>query len=245
MKVVCIIQARMGSSRLPGKVLKKICGKTVLEHDINRVNLAANVDEIVIATTTNCEDDSIVEEARRLRVKCFRGSEKDVLSRYYFAAKKSNADIVIRITSDCPCLDYKILTHMITTYLDKSSDFDYMNNTIERTYPRGYDIEIFSFSSLEKAFINAKKEYEREHVTPYLYDLNNKFKILSYKNSKDYSKYRITLDTKEDLEVIKAIYEELYTLNEYFLLEDVIRFLEKNPQIVKINESIEQKKLGE
>ncbi|NFE73504.1 acylneuraminate cytidylyltransferase [Clostridium botulinum] len=245
MKVVCIIQARMGSSRLPGKVLKKICGKTVLEHDINRVNLASNIDEIVIATTTNCEDDSIVEEAKRLGVKCFRGSENDVLSRYYFAAKKSNADTVIRITSDCPCLDYKILTYMLTMYLDKSSNVDYMNNTIERTYPRGYDIEIFSFAALEKAFINAKKEYEREHVTPYLYDLNNKFRILSYKNSKDYSKYRVTLDTKEDFEVIKAIYEELYTSNEYFLLEDVIEFLEKNPQIVKINQSIEQKKLGE
>ncbi|MBN1057660.1 acylneuraminate cytidylyltransferase [Clostridium botulinum] len=245
MKVVCIIQARMGSSRLPGKVLKSICDKTILEHDINRVKLSSNIHEIVVATTTNCEDDRIVEEAKRLGVNYFRGSEKDVLSRYYFAAKKSNADIVIRITSDCPCLDYKILSNMINMYLDKSSNVDYMNNTIERTYPRGYDIEIFSFAALEKAFINAKEDYEREHVTPYLYDLNNKFRILSYKNSKDYSKYRVTLDTEEDFKVIKAIYQELYTSNEYFLLEDVIKYLERNPQIVKINESIEQKKLGE
>lgn len=245
MKVVCIMQARVGSSRLPGKVLKEICGKTVLEHDVNRLKLVTNIDEIVIATTIEKQDEKIVYEAERLGVKYFRGSESDVLSRYYFAAKENNADVVMRVTSDCPCLDYNILNDMINKYLDEYEDSNYMSNTVERSYPRGYDAEIFSFKALEEAYNNAEKDYEREHVTPYIYDLNNNFKILSYKNSKDYSKYRVTLDTKEDFEVIKLIYEGLFSKKGYFLLDDVIDFLEKRPYIVKINENIEQKKLGE
>ncbi|WP_271808464.1 glycosyltransferase family protein [Clostridium beijerinckii] len=245
MKVVCIMQARVGSSRLPGKVLKEICGRTVLEHDINRLKLVSNIDEIVIATTVEEQDDEIVKESNRLGVKCFRGSENDVLSRYYFAAKENNADVIVRVTSDCPCLDYNILNDMIKLFLQRSNDIDYINNTMDRTYPRGYDSEIFTFNILENAFNNAKRDYEREHVTPYMYDLNNKFRLMSYKNSSDYSRYRVTLDTPEDLKVITAIYESLFKKNEYFLLEDVIEFLDKNPQIANINEKIEQKKLGE
>ncbi|NFG60636.1 glycosyltransferase family protein [Clostridium sp. CMCC3677] len=245
MKVVCIVQARVGSTRLPGKVLKEICGKTVLEHDVNRLKLVPNIDEIVIATTVESQDDRILYEANRLGVKCFRGSENDVLSRYYFAAKENNADIVIRVTSDCPCLDYKILEDMINVFLSKVNNFDYMNNTIDKTYPRGYDIEIFSFYALKMAFNNTVKDYEREHVTPYLYDLNNNFRILSYKNLKDYSRYRVTLDTEEDFQVIKAIYEVLFKEKGYFLLEDAVDFLEKNYDIAQINAEIEQKKLGE
>lgn len=245
MKVVCIIQARLGSTRLPGKVLKKICNKTVLEHDINRLKLVNNINEIVIATTTEEQDQKIVDEAKRLDVKYFRGSENDVLSRYYFAAKENNADIVIRVTSDCPCLDYGILEDMINLYLDGICNIDYMSNTIVRTYPRGYDIEIFSFNALERAFKNADKDYEREHVTPYLYNLSNNFKIFSYEGLKNYSNYRVTLDTKEDFEVIKFIYDNLFEKKRYFLLDDVIEFLEKNPEIVEINKEIEQKGFGE
>lgn len=245
MNVVCIVQARVGSSRLPGKVLKKICGKTVLEHDINRLKLASRIDEIVIATTIEAQDNQIVEEAKRLGVKYFRGSENDVLSRYYYAAKENNADIVVRVTSDCPCIDYNILDNMIEMFIEQNGSVDYVSNTIERTYPRGYDGEVFSFEALEKAFNNAEKCYEREHVTPYLYDLNNNFKILQYKNCHDYSKYRVTLDTKEDFQVIESIYEALFKNEVYFSLNDVIDFLEKNPEIATINEKIKQKKLGE
>lgn len=245
MKVVCIIQARVGSSRLPGKVLKEICGKTVLEHDVNRLKLVSNIDEIVIATTVEKQDEKIVDEAVRLKVKYFRGSENDVLSRYYFAAKEHNADIVIRVTSDCPCLDYKILKDMIDKYLEEYDESNYMSNTVERSYPRGYDVEIFSFKALQEAYNNAKKNYEREHVTPYIYNLNNNFKILSYRNFEDYSNYRVTLDTKEDFEVINVLYENLFETKGYFLLEDVVGFLNDNPQIVEINKKVEQKKLGE
>jgi spore coat polysaccharide biosynthesis protein SpsF len=243
MKVVCIIQARVGSSRLPGKVLKNICGKTVLEHDINRLKLSSMIDEIVIATTVESQDDKIVDEAKRLGVKYFRGSEKNVLSRYYHAAMESNPDIVVRVTSDCPCIDHTIIDNMVRLF--KENKFDYINNTSERTFPRGYDVEVFTFQALDIAYKNATKDYEREHVTPYLYDCNNNFKCFTYKNNVNYSKYRITLDTEEDLQLITIIYEKLFNNKGYFLLDDVVEFLEKNQNIAKINQEIEQKKLGE
>lgn len=246
MKVVCIVQARVGSSRLPGKVLKEICGKTVLEHDINILRLVPNIDEIIIATTIEHEDLQIVNEANRLNVKYFRGSKRDVLSRYYYAAKENNADVVIRITSDCPCLDHEIIKEMVDLFIkrNKQANIQYVNNTIERTFPRGYDVEIFSFEILEEAFNNAKKDYEREHVTPYLYDENNNIKMEFYKNDKDYSNYRLTLDTEEDFRVISKIYNKLFVNQEYFLLKDVVKFLENNPEIADINKMIEQKKIG-
>lgn len=247
MKIVCIIQARLGSSRLPGKVLEKICGKTVLEHDINRLKLAKNIDEIVIATTVKEQDDKIVKEAERLGVKYYRGSEEDVLSRYYYAAKENSAEVVIRVTSDCPCLDYEILDDMIKVFriVNKDSCIDYLNNTIERTFPRGYDAEIFTYDVLKKAFNNAKIDYEREHVTPFIYDKKNGFKLYSYKGEFDYSKYRVTLDTEEDFQVISAIYNELFKNERYFLLHEVVDFLDKNTEVVNINKEIKQKELGE
>lgn len=247
MRVVCIVQARVGSSRLPEKVLKNVCGKTILEHDILRLRKAKTIDELVIATTDKVEDNKIVEVAEKINVKYFRGSELDVLARYYHAANENKADIVIRVTSDCPCIDYRIIDTMVNLFKDKYSNnqVDYLNNTIERTFPRGYDVEIFTMEALTLAYNNAKKDYEREHVTPYIYDLNNKFKIVSYKNDKDYSKYRVTLDTEEDFCVIKEIYNNLYNEETYFGLEEVIEFLEKHPNVSKINEMIEQKKLGE
>lgn len=243
MKVVCIVQARVGSSRLPGKVLKNICGKTVLEHDINRLKLSSMIDEIVIATTVESQDDKIIDEAKRLGVKYFRGSEKDVLSRYYHAAMESSSDIVVRVTSDCPCIDHTIIDNMVRLF--KENKFDYINNTSERTFPRGYDVEVFTFQALDIAYKNATKDYEREHVTPYLYDCNNNLMCFTYKNNVDYSKYRITLDTEEDLQLITIIYEKLFDNKGYFLLDDVVEVLEKNQDIVKINQEIEQKKLGE
>lgn len=245
MNVVCIMQARLGSSRLPGKVLKLICGKTVLEHDINRLSQAKYIDEIVVATTKEKNDDKIVDEAKRLGVKYFRGSESDVLSRYYYAAKENKADVVIRVTSDCPCLDYKIMDDMINRFFHDDRKYDYFSNTIIRTFPRGYDIEIFSFKVLEEAFKNAKLDYEKEHVTPYIYNKKNKYRLGYYKCNKDYSKYRVTLDTIEDFEVISNIYNELYLNKPLFLLDDVIEFLEHNAEIADINANVEQKKLGE
>lgn len=247
MKVVCLVQARVGSTRLPGKILREICGKTILHHEIDRLKKCKEIDEIVIATTDKEDDDKIVNEAKKLSVKYFRGSENDVLSRFYYAAKENNADIVVRVTSDCPCIDFEILDKMLIYFKEKYKEkqVDYLSNTIKRTYPRGYDIEIFTFSALEKSYINAEKEYEREHVTPYIYDKTNNFLKLSFENKEDYSKYRVTLDTIEDFIVIKNIFENLYYKNPYFKLNDVVQYLNNNLHIVDINKHIEQKKLGE
>jgi spore coat polysaccharide biosynthesis protein SpsF len=245
MKVVCIVQARVGSTRLPGKVLKKIYDKTVLQHDIERLQRVENISKLVIATTESKQDNQIIDECTRLNVKYFRGSEQNVLSRYYFAAKENNADVVVRATSDCPLIDPQTTEKIIDFYLKHQDIYDYVSNTIDRTYPRGLDTEVFSFQALEKAFFSASKEYEREHVTPYIYQHPEEFKIFQYKNDKDYSDYRWTLDTEEDLKVIELIYEGLYFKNEAFDFDDILQFIEKNPYIIEINKAITQKKLGE
>ncbi len=242
MKVVAIIQARMGSTRLPGKVMKEIVGKTVLEHVITRVKQAKGIDEIVIATTIKPEDEIIAIEAERLGVKVFRGSEEDVLSRYYHAAKENNSDVIIRITSDCPLIDPEIIDKLIGFYID--NDYRIVTNAgsdlSKRTYPRGLDTEIFSLEELESAFMKAKNRYQREHVTPYMYENDN---IFNYKNDKDYSKHRWTLDTKEDFELITRIYSELYNEKHDFYLDDIIKLFEKRPELFNINAHVEQKTL--
>lgn len=244
-KIAAIIQARMGSTRLPGKVLKKIKDKSILQHVIDRVSTVKNLDEIIIATTKNQRDNAIIDEAVRLGVKYYRGDEEDVLGRHYYAAKDNSIDIIVRITSDCPVIDPIIIEQMINKFmtLNKIQTVDYMNNTLEATFPRGMDTEIFTFKSLEKAFIEAKNNYEREHVTPYIYLNPDKFNIIVFKNSSDFSKYRLTLDTPQDLQVIENIYDKLYKKSEIFYLNDIIDVLKKYPEIAKNNENIKQKKL--
>jgi spore coat polysaccharide biosynthesis protein SpsF len=243
MKIGAIIQARMGSTRLQGKVMKNLQGKTVLEHVIERVKQSKLIDEIIIATTTNGRDTVIEDEALRCGVKVFRGSEEDVLSRYYYAAKEYDLDVIVRITSDCPLIDPKIVDEIIEIY--KENNFDIVTNTgndlANRTFPRGLDAEVFSFNFLEKAHNNATEKYQREHVTPYIYETSNN--IYYYKNQTDYSKYRWTLDTDEDFELIKEIYNNLYHGSHDFYLRDIVKLLEKMPELYEINAHIEQKKI--
>ena len=245
MKVVCLIQARVGSTRLPGKILKNVCGKTILNHEIDRLKKCKEIDEIVVATTNNINDDEVVNHVKNLSFKYFRGSENDVLSRFYHAAKEENADIVVRVTSDCPCIDFEILDDVVKYFKEANKDrnIDYVSNTLRRTYPRGYDVEVFTFKSLEKAYINSNKAYEREHVTPYIYDDKNGFLKEGFEFEENYSKYRVTLDTIEDYIVIKNIFENLYFKNKYFKLKDVVNYLDNNLDVVNINKNIEQKKL--
>ncbi|AZV55552.1 GNAT family N-acetyltransferase [Clostridium sp. AWRP] len=244
MKVVCIVQARFSSTRLPGKVLKEICGKTVLEHDVDRLRRIKNLDEIVIATTTLEKDNAIVKECEKLKVKCFRGSEEDVLSRYYYAAKENSADVVVRVTSDCPLIDSEVAESIIQCYMENREKYDYVSNTIDRTYPRGLDTEVFSFYALEKAFNEAASQRDREHVTPYIWDNDNIFNIFQYKNEMDYSNLRWTLDTKEDFKLISIIYEQ-FQGRDYFGMNEIVKFLEKNPEVKEINKCIEQKKIDD
>jgi len=242
-KTVAIIQARMGSTRLPGKVMLDLCGKTVLEHVIERVKRVKNIDQIVIATTELERDDLIVKEAEKCWVGYYRGSEDDVLRRYYYAAKENQAEIVVRITSDCPLIDPNITNEIIEFY--KTHDYDLVTNAgideKERTYPRGLDTEVFSFEILEEAFLKADQPYQREHVTPYIYE--NCKNIYYYKNDVDYSQYRWTLDTEEDYKLIFHIYRQLYDPGKVFLSKDVIEYLEQNPELAMLNRHVEQKKI--
>ncbi len=243
MKIIVIIQARMGSTRLPGKVMKDLYGKSVLAHEIERVKQSKIIDDIVIATSTHNKDDIIEKEALYIGVKCYRGSEDDVLSRYYYAAKENHADVVIRITSDCPLIDPNVLNEMIQFY--NCNKYDIVTNggsdLSKRTYPRGLDIEIFNFKVLQEAFLNATEKYRREHVTPYIYE--NTEKIYYYQNSIDYSKYRWTLDTEEDWKLIETIYGYLYKGNHDFYLDHILELMNKYPELYEINKDIEQKKL--
>ncbi len=241
-KIVAIIQARVGSTRLPGKVLLDLKGKTVLNHVVDRVKKSKYIDEVIVATTDLEQDDKIVDECKKIGCKYFRGSESDVLSRYYLCAKENKADIVIRITSDCPLIDHLVIDEMLGFYL--KSNYRLVTNAGDihnRTYPRGLDTEIFDFNALENAYKNANKDYQKEHVTPYIYE--NEKDIYYYKNDIDYSKYRLTLDTKEDFELIKRIYDFLYIDSKDFYLDDILKVMITNKQLENINSHIKQKAL--
>ncbi|MBU0486137.1 MAG: glycosyltransferase family protein [Proteobacteria bacterium] len=248
MKVVAIIQARMGSTRLPGKVMKSLCGKTVLSHVIARVQACPYVDEVVVATTTVPQDDVIVKESEMAGAKVFRGSEGDVLSRYYEAAKETCADIVVRVTSDCPLFDPQVLSRMITLFLKLNASqpvVDYLGNSLESSFPVGLGAEIFSFVALEKASIEATKEYEREHVTPYIYLNPELFAVRNFANDEDLSFHRWTLDTSEDFELITTIYERLGKDGELFSTKSILDLFLKEPQLINVNSHVHQKQLGE
>lgn len=245
MRIVIIVQARMTSTRLPGKILKEVMGKPLLEYQIERLKRVTLADDIVIATTENDTDLPIINLCKKLNINYFRGSEDDVLSRYYYAAKQYHADHVVRVTSDCPIIDHQVIDQVIRFYLDSRDNCDCVANGIERTYPRGMDTEIFAFSLLEDAFFKAKVDYEREHVTPYIYANSDTYKIKNYSYKKNCSQHRWTVDTPEDFLLIKNIIESLYIDNNDFTLEDCLDLLDKNPQWTKLNAHIEQKKLGE
>lgn len=244
MKIGAIIQARMGSTRLSGKVMKDIKGKSVLSHVIDRVRQSKLIENIVIATTMHERDDQIESEAVKCGVNVFRGSEDDVLSRYYYAAKQNNIDVVVRITSDCPVIDPYVVDEIINVYLNERCDLvtNAGSDLTQRTYPRGLDTEIFSFKALEDAFVNAKEKYQSEHVTPYIYEHSNSIHYI--KNDVDYSKYRWTVDTEEDFELITEIYSWLYKGKHDFYLKDIVALFEREPNLFNINAHIEQKKIN-
>lgn len=242
MKTVAIIQARMGSTRLPGKVLMKLQDKTVLEHVIERVKQADLIDDIIVATTTLPEDDVLAAQVTHYGVRVYRGSSNDVLSRYYEAAKDIKADVVVRITSDCPLIDPFIIDRVIEMYRHEMKHIvtNVGTHPMDRTFPRGLDVEVFSFEALESAHHQATKDYEREHVTPLIYDQHQN-QTSCYVNQINYSKYRWTLDTPEDLALISEIYTHLYHGRHDFYLNDIIRLFEREPELFDINKHVEQK----
>lgn len=238
-KIVAIIQARMSSTRLPGKILMRLGQKSVLEHVVERVRQCTMIDEVVVATTDYQIDDAIIEECKKLFVNTFRGSSEDVLSRYYGAAKEARAQIVIRITSDCPFIDAEVLTNMLKSFCEKQPD--YLSNTLIRTYPRGLDVEVMTFAALKEAHEKATQDYEREHVTPYIYKHPHLFYIEQCVSNEDHSNLRLTLDTEEDLTLIKTVYEKLSSTP--FGYNDILKLFMEMPQLAEINMHVEQKKL--
>ncbi len=241
---VAIIQARIGSTRLPGKVLKRLQGRSVLAHVIERVRAAQGVDEIIVATSTKVEDDVIVAETVANRATPFRGSESDVLARYFGAAAQSNAGTFIRVTSDCPFYDPSLLTHMLAIWKQKRSDgrqLDYLSNTIKRSYPRGLDTEIFTFEALERANRDATAPEEREHVTVHFYRHPETFALDQVESPVDLSRLRWTLDTEDDWRFVSEVYARLYCPGAVFSTADVLGLLQREPALGQINAHVEQK----
>jgi spore coat polysaccharide biosynthesis protein SpsF len=240
LRIVAIIQARMGSTRLPGKVLMDLAGETVLARVVNRLRLCKRIDEILVATTDMPADDAIVAECRKIKAQVARGDQNDVLDRYYRAAQLTKAEIIVRITSDCPLIDPVITGKTIAAFLESRPD--YASNALERTYPRGLDTEVFSFDVLARAWSEARKSYEREHVTPYIYERPEIFKILSVKGDDDLSTHRWTVDTPEDLELVRAIYTRLGNKPD-FSWRDVLAAVEREPELMELNRQVMQKAL--
>lgn len=241
MKTIIINQARMSSSRLPGKVLKQVLNKSLLEYQIERLKKVKLADEIVVATTELAVDDPIINLCKKLAVKFFRGSENDVLSRYHAAAVEHEAKLIVRITSDCPLIDPQVIDDVIQAYVSVYPKYDYISNCQERTFPRGMDVEIFSFLALNEAYLEADKIFDREHVTLFIHKQPQRYKIGQVKFNQNLSENRWTVDTHEDYELIKKIIEYLYPLNPNFSMIDVLDLLSKNPQWRLINSHVEQK----
>ena len=242
MHIVAIIQARMGSTRLPGKVLKGIGGRTMLARVVRRARRSQLIDDVVAATTTKPNDRPIVDECKLLGVPSFLGSELDVLDRYYEAAITFSSDAVVRITSDCPLIDREIIDKVIQIFLDKKAD--YASNTLVSTYPRGLDVEAFTFDALKEAWCEASADFQHVHVTPYIYQHPELFRIHSVTADENWSRYRWTVDTKEDLDLIRAIYEKI-DKDDLFSWRDVLDLLKREPNLAEINRHIRQKSLEE
>jgi spore coat polysaccharide biosynthesis protein SpsF len=240
MKIVAIVQARMGSTRLPGKVLMDLGGETVLARVFGRLRRAIMIDEIVVATTDCKVDDAVVRECQRLDVSCFRGAEDDVLDRYYQAARMFAAEVVVRITSDCPAIDPGLVDETIRTFQLQCGT--YCSNSFRRTYPRGLDTEVFTIRALEQAWRHAREPYEREHVTPYFYEHPELFRLVSHQGQIDYSQHRWTLDTEEDLELLRAIYARFGNKDD-FSWGEVIQLMEREPELAELNSHVIQKTL--
>jgi len=242
MGVIAVIQARMGSTRLPGKVLKDIGGATMLARVVRRTQRARLLDGVVIATSVAEPDEAVVIEASKLGVPVFRGSEEDVLDRYYQAALAHKAEVVARITSDCPLIDAEVIDHVVSVFLHEAPD--YASNSLIRTYPRGLDIEVMAMEALARAWREAREPYERAHVTPYIYRNPEKFRLLSVKSDTDYSAYRWTVDTPEDLELVRAVYARL-DCGDDFGWRDVLEVQAREPGLIELNRHIRQKALEE
>lgn len=237
--ITAIIQARLGSTRLPNKVFAEIEGHPLLWHVVNRISHSKFLNNIVIATTVNKKDDLIEKWAKSKKILCFRGSEDNVLERYYKAALKYKSDIIVRITSDDPLKDFTIMDKVIEEFITNEADVATNNNP--PSFPEGLDIEVFTFHALEEAYKNATSKFDKEHVTQYFYKNPNKFKLINFSNKEDLSYFRWTIDEENDLKMTQEIYKGLYKKNKpIFLLNDILSFIDSNPCIAEINSTVKR-----
>ena len=235
MSTAIVVQARMGSSRLPGKVLKDIAGRPMLSYQMERLRRVKRADRIVVATSDKPADDALERFCQKEKIAYVRGSEDDVLARYYAAIERFPADIVVRITADCPLIDPALVDEAIGAY-----EPDYVSNMLEKTYPLGMAVEVFSAQALREAHREAQDPAEREHVTPFIYRHPERYRLKSLTMAPNLSHHRWTVDTPEDFELVSRL---LKTLKPHFTLHDVLALLDKHPDWCAINAHVEQKAL--
>lgn len=240
---LAILQARMSSSRLPGKVLKRINGIPLLKYQCDRLSNSKKINQLIIATSTSLLDDKINEFAKLNNIECYRGSLNNVLERFFFCAKEflSNKNIkelnIIRLTGDCPIIDANLVDEVISMY--ELNECNYASNTLKPTFPDGMDVEVFDFSSLETAYLESTLDSEKEHVTPFIKN-NHRFLRLNYSSKFDYSSFRFTVDLERDFILIEELIKGLYDKNPNFSYLDAISYMEKNPNLININSHIKR-----
>jgi len=242
MKTVAIVQARTGSSRLPGKVLEQIEGRSMLWRVCRRAGRSVLIDRLVVATTTRPRDQAIVDECRRLGVPCFRGSETDVLERYHQAAELHAADVVVRITADCPLIDPEVIDLVAGAFFERQPD--YASNALQRSWPQGLDTEVMTAAALARAAREATQPHQREHVTPYIYQHPELFTLHPVTSGRNLAEYRWTVDTPEDLQFVRAVYRR-FPGDDAFCWRDVLDLLAKEPALADLNRHVRQKDLAE
>ena len=238
--MVIIVQARMASTRLPGKVMLPVLGKTILALMIERLQMIQYQAVLVIATSVNPEDDIIEQEARLLNIPCYRGDQSNLLDRHYQAALLHKADVVLKIPSDCPLIDPRIIDQTLAYFFENTIAHDYVSNLHPATWPDGNDVEIMTIACLKQAWKNAEKSLELEHTTPYIWENPQLFSIgnVSWETGLDYSmSHRFTIDYLEDYHFIKRVFEELYPVNKSFSCDDILDLMDRKPEIYQINAS--------
>lgn len=242
LKIVATIEARMTSSRLPGKVLLDLCGKPDLQHIIERLKRSRYLDDVVVATTVNETDEPIVNLCQELGCSYYRGSEEDVLLRVLGAAQSVQADIIVEITGDCPVIDWRHVDHLVEMFF--SAEYDYTANIIERTFPRGFDTQVFPVKVLDEVNRITNDPTDHEHVSLYIYRHPEKYRLGNWRAPEElyHPELEITLDTPEDYELIKNIYERLYPVNPDFSALDVVRLMLDNPDLGQITAGVRRKK---
>jgi len=243
MKVVATIQVRMGSSRLPGKVMKEVLGKPILGYLVERVQRSTLVDEVVVATSINPENDVIEDYCKKNNVSCYRGSEDDVLGRVCEALKAFKADVAVEIFGDSPFSDPAIIDEMVQLYLDNVDKYDFVGNDLKTTYPPGTEVEVYSVDALKDSSRRIDDPAIREHGTLYIRQNPEIYRLYNVEAPPEYHfpEMEIELDTEEDFQVVKNIIEHLYRQNSEFSARDVIDYINSNPELMNINKDVHRR----